>query len=153
MFAVPPSLRVKLIAAAIAAGAALTMSTAPALADCQTDIQGYMKRRDGVIAQLKAMQGGGKKQLDPNAACPKFRALTSIMSETVAYFEKNKEWCQIPDNFVDGAKQQRAQFSKTAGQACGIAAKIEKMKKQAAQQQAQGGMGGSQVQQLPRGPL
>ena len=50
MFAVPPSLRVKLIAAAIAAGAALTMSTAPALADCQTDIQGYMKRRDGVIA-------------------------------------------------------------------------------------------------------
>ena len=154
MFAVPPSLRVKLIAAAVAAGAALTMSATSALADCQTDIQGYMKRRDSVIAQLRALQGPkGKKQLDPAAACPKFRSLSSSMSETVAYFEKNKEWCQIPDNFLDGAKQQRAQFSKTAGQACGIAAKIEKMKKQAAQQQAQGGMGGSQVQQLPRGPL
>ena len=149
MFLVPPSLRVALLAA----GAFLAVSSAPALADCQTDIQGFMKRRDGVIAQLKAMQGGGKKQLDPAAACPKFRSLSSIMSETVAYFEKNKEWCQVPDQFIDGAKQQRAQFSKTAGQACGIAAKIEKMKKQAAQQQAQGGMGGSQVQQLPRGPL
>ncbi len=149
MFLVPPSLRVALLAA----GAFLAVSSAPALADCQTDIQGFMKRRDGVIAQLKAMQGGGKKQLDPAAACPKFRSLSSIMSETVAYFEKNKEWCQVPDQFIDGAKQQRAQFSKTAGQACGIAAKIEKMKKQAAQQQAQGGAMGSQVQQLPRGPL
>ena len=149
MFLVPPSLRVALLAA----GAFLAVSSVPALADCQTDIQGFMKRRDGVIAQLKAMQGGGKKQLDPAAACPKFRSLSSIMSETVAYFEKNKEWCQVPDQFIDGAKQQRAQFSKTACQACGIAAKIEKMKKQAAQQQAQGGTMGSQVQQLPRGPL
>lgn len=149
MFSVPPSLR----AFGLAACGLVVLSTAPALADCQTDIAGYMKRRDGVIAQLKGLQKGGKKQLDPAAACPKFRSLASIMGETVAYFEKNKEWCQIPDNFVDGAKQQRAQFAKTAGQACGIAAKIEKMKKQAAQQQAQGGIGGAQVQQLPRGPL
>ena len=149
MFSVPPSLRVL----TLAAGAFVVLSSAPALADCQTDIQGFMKRRDAVIAQLKGLQKGGKKQLDPAAACPKFRSLTSIMSQTVAYFEKNKEWCQIPDNFVDGAKQQRAQFSKTAGQACGIAAKIEKMKKQAAQQAAQGGIGGQQVQQLPHGPL
>ena len=148
MFSVPPSLR----ALGLAASGFLVLSSVPALADCQTDIQGYMKRRDGVVAQLKALQKGGKKQLDPAAACPKFRSLASIMGETVAYFEKNKEWCQIPENFVDGAKQQRAQFAKTAGQACGIAAKIEKMKKQAAQQQAQGGMG-AQVQQLPHGPL
>ncbi|MFT4096830.1 MAG: hypothetical protein QM651_06885 [Rhodoblastus sp.] len=149
MFSVPPSLRVL----SLASGVFVLLSSAPALADCQTDIQGYMKRRDSVVAQLKGMQKGGKKQLDPGAACPKFRSLTSIMTETVAYFEKNKEWCQIPDNFVDGAKQQRAQFAKTAGQACGIAAKIEKMKKQAAQQQAQGGGMGQQVQQLPHGPL
>ena len=149
MFAVPPSLRVL----TLAAGAFVVLSSAPALADCQTDIQGYMKRRDAIIAQLKGLQKGPKKQLDPGAACPKFRSLSSVMSETVAYFEKNKEWCQIPDAFIDGAKQQRAQFSKTAGQACGVAAKIEQMKKQAAQQAAQGGMGGSQVQQLPRGPL
>jgi hypothetical protein len=104
MFAVPPSLRV----VSLAAGALLVLSSAPALADCQTDIQGYMKRRDGIIAQLKGMQKGGKKQLDPAAACPKFRSLASVMGETVAYFEKNKEWCQIPDTFIDGAKQQRA---------------------------------------------
>ena len=81
MFAVPPSLRVKLIAAAVAAGAALTMSATSALADCQTDIQSYMKRRDSVIAQLRALQGPkGKKQLDPAAACPKFRSLCAILT-------------------------------------------------------------------------
>lgn len=150
MFLAPPSFR----ALTIATGALLFVLTAtPALADCQTDIQGFMKRRDGVIAQLNKMTRGKKKQLDPIAACPKFRALTKIMSEAEAYFVKNKDWCQIPDQFVDGAKAQRAQFAKTAGQACGIAAKVERMKKEAARQAAQGVMGAPQAQALPHGPL
>ena len=142
-----------------ATGAAILLavlaSATPARADCQSDIQGYMKRRDAVVAQLSAMAGSGKKkkQLDPIAACPKFRALSSILGETVGYMEKNKDWCAIPDQLLDGAKGQRAQFSKTAGQACGIAAKVKEMKSQAEKQAAQGGMGGSQVQKLPAGPL
>lgn len=141
-------------ALAIAAGAAALVAAAgPARADCQSDIQGFMKRRDGVIAELNKMTGGKKKQLDPIAACPKFRALTKIMGDAEAYFVKNKDWCQIPDQFVDGAKAQRAQFAKTAGQACGIAAKVEKMKKEAARQAAEGVMGQPQAQALPHGPL
>ena len=142
-----------------AAGAAslfvLVAAATPARADCQSDIQGYMKKRDGVIAQLSAMAGSGKKkkQLDPIAACPKFRALSGILGETVAYMEKNKDWCAIPDQLIDGAKGQRGQFSKTATQACGIAAKVKQMKAQAEKQAAEGGGGGQQVQRLPAGPL
>ncbi len=132
-------------------GAVLSVlfATAPARADCQGDIQVFMKKRDAVIAQLSAMTGSGKqkKQLDPVAACPKFRTLTGILGETVAYMEKNKEWCGIPDTLIDGAKGQRGQFSKTAGQACGIAARLKQAEKQAAQG------GGQQVQRLPTGPL
>ena len=147
MFAFPTFSR-----AAVGVGAlfALFVASAPARADCQTDIQAFMKRRDGVIAQLNAMTGSGpkKKQLDPQAACPKFRSLSGILGETVAYMEKNKDWCALPDQLIDGAKQQRAQFSKTASQACGIAAKVKEMKEKQAQ-----GMGESQAQKLPAGPL
>jgi len=153
MLAVQPILR----AAVLAGGACMLMLTvaSPARADCQTDIQGYMKRRDGVIAQLKNMTQGKKKQLDPIAACPKFRALSGILGETVAYMEKNKDWCAIPDQMVDGAKQQRGQFASTASKACSIAAKVQQMKAQAEKQAAQGGGmgGGPQVQKLPAGPL
>lgn len=138
----------------LAAGLLVVLSPAAALADCQTDIQGFMKRRDAIINQLKGMSKGKKKQLDATEACPKLRSLASVLGETVAYFEKNKDWCQIPDNFLEGAKQQRTQFSGQAGQACKVAAQIAKMKKQAARQAAEGGvMGGPQVQQLPHGPL
>ena len=131
---------------------AIVAAATPARADCQTDIQGFMQKRDAVIQQLNALSGGGgkkKKALDPVAACPKFRALSGILGETVAYMEKNKDWCAIPDQLIDGAKGQRGQFSKTAGQACGIAAKIKQAEKQA----AQGGGGQEQVQRLPTGPL
>jgi hypothetical protein len=141
--------------AAIGASFLVLAASTPARADCQTDVQGYMKRRDAVIAQLNTMSGGGKKkQLDPAAACPKFRSLASILGETVAYLEKNKDWCSIPDQVLDGAKGQRAQFSKTAGQACSIAAKMKQAQKQAAQGGGgpMGG-GGPVIQKLPSGPL
>ncbi len=132
------------------------LAASPARADCQEDIAKFMKQRDAVISQLNAMAGGGKKkkQLDPAAACPKFRSLTAILNQTVAYFEKNKDWCGVPDQVVDGARKQRAQFASTAGQACGIAAKIAKMKAQAAREAQEGGpMGRPQAQRLPAGPL
>jgi hypothetical protein len=131
---------------------ALVGVSTPARADCQTDIQDFMKKRDAVVAQLNTLSGGGKKkQLDPVAACPKFKSLAGILGETVAYMEKNKDWCAIPDQLIEGAKGQRGQFSKTASQACGIAAKVKQMKEQAEKQAAGGG--GPQVQRLPAGPL
>lgn len=140
---------------AAAVGALLAGFTAitPARADCQEDIGGFMKKRDAVIAQLNALSGSGgkKKQLDPVAACPKFKTLSGILGETVAYMEKNKDWCNLPDQLIEGAKSQRGQFSKTASQACGIAAKIKQAEKQAAEGGPMGG--GPQVQRLPAGPL
>lgn len=140
-------------AAGVASLLALVAAATPARADCQTDIQDFMKKRDAVVAQLSAMAGSGKqkKQLDPIAACPKFKSLSGILGETVAYMEKNKDWCAIPDQLIEGAKGQRGQFAKTAAQACNIAAKVKEMKAQAEKQAAGGG--GPQVQRLPAGPL
>lgn len=97
-------------AAAIGAALAGFAAVAPAKADCQEDIGGFMKKRDAVIAQLNALSGSGgkKKQLDPVAACPKFKALSGILGETVAYMEKNKDWCNIPDQLLEGARASAA---------------------------------------------
>lgn len=135
----------------------LLVSAAPARAECQEDVAKFVKQRDGVIAQLNRLTGGKKKALDPVAACPKFRSLTSILGSTVAYVKKNQSWCNFPDQLVQQVEEQRASFAKTAGQACGIAAKIGKMKamqaRQAKEMREGGQMAGAGPQRLPSGPL
>ena len=134
-----------LLAAAVLFGAAT-----PALADCQEEMSKLMQRRQGMLEGLSKLKAG-KNQLDPIAACPKLRALAGVEGEVVSYLEKNKDWCNVPDNFLDNAKAGRAKSQAFAAKACQIAAQVQKMK----QQQAQGGgaVGGPQVQKLPTGPL
>ena len=135
----------------IAAALALLPVATPALADCQEEMAKIMAERQTLINALNKLSGGGK-QLEPQAACPKLRTLASADSKLVNYLEKNKDWCNVPDNFVDNAKAGRDKSANFAAKACKVAAQVEKMK----QQQAQGGgngMGGPQVQRLPSGPL
>lgn len=127
-------------------------AAAPAFAECQEDIGKIMQERLGLIAQLNKMNTGkgGKGQLDPTLACPKLRTLAAAEGRLVTYLEKNKDWCNVPDQFLDNAKAGRDKSIAFAGKACSVAAQIAKMK----QQQAQGGgVGGPQVQKLPTGPL
>ena len=122
-----------------------------ARADCQEDLGVMMKKRNSQMESLNRLSKGGKGKLDPIAACPALRNLASVEGQIVAYAEKNKEWCNLPPDFLDNAKKGRAGSQKFAGQACAAAVQVKKMKEQA-QQQAAGG-GGPQVQRLPTGPL
>jgi len=64
---------------------------------------------------------------------------------------KNKEWCNIPDDFVNNFRSNGEKTSKMAGQACELAVKMKKM------QESGGMMGGAQnlppPPKLPAGPL
>ena len=135
----------------LAAALALVPVATPAFADCQEEMGKIMAERQTLINSLNKLSGGGK-QLEPMAACPKLRGLAAADGKLVSYLEKNKDWCNIPDNFVDNAKAGRDKSATFAAKACKVAAQVEKMK----QQQAAGGgnaMGGPQVQRLPAGPL
>jgi hypothetical protein len=67
------------------------------------------------------------------------------------YMTKNKDWCTIPDNVIDGFKAARAKSQGFAGQACSVAAKVKQMQ---AQQRSQAASGpGNQPLKLPAGPL
>ena len=127
-------------------------AAAPAFADCQEDLGKIMQERQGLIDGLNKMNKGGKGQLDPIAACPRLRNLAAAEGKVVSYLEKNKDWCNVPDNFLDNAKAGRAKSVAFAAKACQVAGQVEKMKRQQAQQ-AQNGGGQQQVQRLPSGPL
>lgn len=138
-------------AAALASLAGLLWAGDALAQSCQEDFQKLSQRRMGQIQVLNNLGKAGKGKMDPMAACPASRKLAAIEGEMLAYMEKNKEWCSIPDNVVDGFKQARAKTLQFSGQACAFAAKAKKMQEMQRQQAASGGM--MAPPKLPSGPL
>ncbi len=123
--------------------------TAPALAQsCGEDMQKLSQRREAELGTINALiKANGHKQLDPTVFCSKSSGLMTAENAMIAYMEKNKDWCGIPDEALDSLKANHAKSAAFAAKACKVAAEMKKMK----DQQANGG--GPQAQPLPTGPL
>ncbi len=87
------------------------------------------------------------KPLDPEGFCVKSAGLLRAEAALIAYMDKNKDWCSFPDEAINGLKASHAKNAGFSAKACTVAAKMKKMKEQAAQG------GGPQAQPLPAGPL
>ena len=116
--------------------------------DCNQDIGALTKKRQDILDELNKLAQGGKKQLEPVAACPKLRALVAVEHELVAYLTKNKDWCAVPDDAFQNVTASTGKSGKVANQACTVAAKMKK----AQEQQASGALNVPQPK-LPAGPL
>jgi hypothetical protein len=115
-----------------------------AFADCSADIGGFSKKRQAIIDDLnKSAKASPKGQLDPTASCPKLRSLAATEQELLAYMQKNKEWCAIPDEVVKNFTESSAKSRTIAAKACAFAEQIKK------------GLvsGAAQGPKLPAGPL
>jgi hypothetical protein len=131
--------------------AASPVSRAFAQQSCKDDFQRLTQKRVAQLGVLNQLSKAGKGHMDPMAACPAARALVGIENEMLNYMTKNKDWCSIPDNVIDGFKAARAKSQGFAGQACSVAAKVKQMQ---AQQRSQAAAGpGNQPLKLPAGPL
>ena len=132
---------------AVAAAASCGI-VAPVFADCAQDMQKLAQARNAELEKVNAItKAAHGKPLDPAEFCVKSRGLLVAEQALVAYMEKNKDWCSFPDEAINNLK---ASHEKNAGfnaKACSVAAKIKKMKEQAAQG------GAPQAQPLPTGPL
>lgn len=117
-----------------------------ARADCQEDIGKLMQRRMAAVAVVNKSKGPSGK-LDPVAACPRLRTLAALESEATAYLVKNKDWCNLPSDFVDKMSESSKHTATFATQACGFAVKMKQMQQQQAQQQQEA------APKLPSGPL
>jgi hypothetical protein len=160
-----PGLRLKLPPrrsdAAFAAAAlftALFASTAPSRAQSGGcgDIQQHLVERQELVKKFQAMTGDKKKPIDARLACTALGKLTSNGAETVKWIEANKDWCQIPDQFVQNFKTDHANVGKMRSQACNVAAKQAEMEKRAKNGQAGGLLGGGGLEgtyRIPQGAL
>lgn len=114
---------------------------------CQEDFQKLSEKRGAQMAVLNKIGKAAKGKMDPITACPVARRLVVVETEMFNYIQKNKDWCNIPDQMFEGFKQQRAKTQTFAAQACSFAAKAKKM------QEEQAAGVGPQALKLPAGPL
>jgi hypothetical protein len=131
-----------LVALAIGAPSARAQS-------CNEDIAAFGQKRNAAIQALNAISKSHGGKLDPVAACPALKNLSAVEGQMGAYLTKNKEWCNIPDEFINNFKAGTARTGGMAKQACDLAAKVKQM-------QQNGGMGAAAAPppvKLPAGPL
>lgn len=117
-------------AAAVAIGLCVgaTDARAQAAASGCGDIQAQLLERKSIADRLSA---AGKKQMDAKVACQGFNQLVQNGTKLVSWVETNKDWCQIPDTFLQGIKADHAKAQDIRGKACGVAAKQTEMERQA----------------------
>lgn len=104
-------------------------------------MQSLLIQRKALVDGIQKLSKGGKK-MDARAACGAFGKLVSNGGETVKWMDSNKAWCQIPDTFLEGLKQDHVKATSIRAQACKVAAQMQEMEKRARAQAAQGGGGG-----------
>lgn len=135
------------VAVAMVVGAGW-LAAAPTPAVAQTNICGQLqtllKERQTLMQRINGM---GRRNVDPAVACRMFGQLASNGQRTLAFATENKDWCQVPDEFINNLKSAQGQVSGVRGQACRAAsqrAQLERRARQAqqAQQQNQGSFGG-----------
>jgi hypothetical protein len=115
---------------------------------CNEDLAVMGKERNAEIEALGAISKAHGNKLDPIAACPHLRKMKDVEAKMSAYLTKNKEWCNIPDEFLNTFKTNSERTGKIAEQACALAAKAKQM------QQNGGSIGNlPPPPKLPAGPL
>jgi hypothetical protein len=116
---------------------------------CNEDLAAFGKQRNAEIEALNAISKAHGNKLDPVAACPHLRKMKDIEGKMSAYLTKNKDWCNIPDDFLSNFQSNTERTGKIAEQACALAAKAKQM-----QQNGGGGVGNlPPPPKLPAGPL
>lgn len=136
---------------------AMAFGISPAAAQsavCQ-DITAILTQRKAIGDRIGAATAG-KKQIDARVACTNFGALVTNGQSLVKFVDTNKDWCQIPDSFIQGIKADHGRAVAIRARACGAAAKQGEMEKQAREGGGSGLLGGpglSGATRLPQGAL
>ena len=144
----------------VALPAAAQPQAAASSSSCDRDFQTLANARTAQIGSLNRLTKAKGGKMNPIDACGKLQGLAGIETRMVAYVEKNKDWCGIPDNVLDNIKKGRQGTLAFAGKACSAAGLYKKaLAQNAAQQRAAASGAGPaaqnapQAQRLPAGPL
>ncbi len=141
------------------AALALALAGTPVLAQATGcgELQTHLGQRQSIAQKLQA---GGKKQLDAKVACAGFNQLVQNGVTLLKWTDTNKEWCQIPDAFIESIRTDHGKAQAIRAKACGVAAKQVEIERQAKSGGGAPGTGGllgggglSGSSSLPQGAL
>ena len=146
----PLSLHRKAVMAGVAAASLL--APVAAWADCNSDLGVLREKATPIQAALDKNKKAHGGKIDPVGACSQLKALAAVQREVVTYLTKNKDWCSVPDEALQGNIKSQAQVAGFAVKACEM---VVKMKQMQAQQATMAAQQASQVPtlKLPAGPL
>lgn len=144
----------------LVAGFAITAvhGAVPAVAQsaaCQEFGKTLNERKD-IVQKLQAL-GGKNKKADARAACSMLGQLVANGTGAVKWLEANKDWCQIPDPFIENIKADHVRAQDLRGKACKAAAQQAAMEKKAKEGAGRSGLlGGDGLTgsyRIPQGAL
>lgn len=140
----------------LAATFTIAIAQSPAYAQdatCQA-IGTMLEERAGIVERINAL---GTSDVDPRQACRLFRSLDENGTKVGEFLDENQAWCQIPADFVSGFKEDQTRVASVRTEACNAAAQINRLERQAREQQQQGnafgGPGLTGQFPIPRGAL
>jgi hypothetical protein len=144
MAALTPTIRLALFAFGLAGCAATLTDAAFAQQSCGEDLKRLSEKREAELTRVNNLVRAAKgKPIDPAMFCSQSAGLNTAENALIAYMEKNKDWCSVPDEVIDALKANHVKSLAFSAKACKVAAQMKK--EQAA--------GAAQAQPLPAGPL
>jgi hypothetical protein len=115
---------------------------------CGEDLKRLSQKREAELNRVNGLVKAAKgKPLNPEAFCSQSAGLNVAESALIAYMEKNKDWCGVPDDALAALKANHVKSLAFSHKACAVAAQMKK------QQAAGGANGPPPAQPLPTGPL
>ncbi len=144
MAALTPTIRLALFAFGLTACTATLTGAAFAQQSCGEDLKRLSEKREVELTRVNNMVRAAKgKPINPAMFCSQSAGLNSAENALIAYMEKNKDWCGVPDEALASLKANHVKSVAFSAKACQVAAQMKK------EQSA----GAAQAQPLPAGPL
>lgn len=137
------------LSALLAATALAGISTSAQGADSCAELGVLKGKREAILQNINQLVVAAKgKQMDAETFCERARPIIAADNAFVASLNKNKDWCQVPDEVIGQFKEIQVKDTAMASRACGVAAQMKKAK-----EQAEAAGPGAQAPKLPAGPL
>jgi hypothetical protein len=143
-----PPLRLALLGFAFVAASSSMIGASFAQQSCGDDLKRLSDKRTVELNKINQMVQAAKgKPMNPVQFCSQSAGLNSAESALIAYMDKNKDWCGVPDDVIGALKANHVKSLAFSTKACSVAAQMKK------QQAAGAANSAPQAQPLPAGPL
>jgi hypothetical protein len=143
-----PPIRLGLFGFALIASLLSLLGETFAQQSCGDDLKRLSDKRTIELTKINQMVQAAKgKPMNPVQFCSQSAGLNIAENALIAYMDKNKDWCSVPDEVIAALKANHIKSVAFGAKACAVAAQMKK------QQAAGAANNAPQAQPLPAGPL